>query len=248
MLRYMHADMRRFTRQKSRFIYILLILLFIVLMTFCAKNFKWGDSLFNTIFSFSLGAFPMLVGPTIFIALFSDDFRYKSTQQVIGHGLSRTKYVVSKFIECVLITVFYMLLIIGTYLIATKIFNVVYDQSELNNILSGALTNTLQTIGYIAMAMILVFAWQNITMGLWIYFALASGVVSTAITILLTMDMVPKFLSNLSKYLFTDMINAFVTALSEGHFNFIIIPAILGYIILPVIITCILFKNVELDF
>ena len=248
MGRYMLADMRRFTRQKSRFIYVTFILALIVLMGFLSKKFKWGDSVYNLVMSYAIAAFPIVIGPTIFIALFSDDFRYKSIQQVIGRGLSRTKYVIAKFIECILINVFYMILIFGAYFLATKAFGIVIDKEEMTMITTSCLQGVIMTVGYISIAMILVFAWQNITLGLWIFFALAAGIVSTAVTLIFTFDFLPKAMQKLSNYLFSSMVNGFITALIEGKFDIMIIPAVLIYLVLPVIISCALFKTVELDF
>lgn len=248
MLRYMRADMHRFTRQKTRMIYILFILLVIVLLGFCAKKFNWGDNIYNMVISYIIASYPIIIGTTIFIALFSDDFRYKTIQQIIGRGLSRSKYVIAKFLECILITVFYMLLVVGAYFLSIKVFGIAVTSEETMTIFTTALQSILQTVGYISITMILVFNWQNLTMGLWIFSALAAGLISTGVSMIFMFDFLPKEFSVVTKYLFSNMLDAFIKSMTKGQFNIIIIPAILIYIVLPVIITCNLFKSVELDF
>ena len=147
-----------------------------------------------------------------------------------------------------MLTIFYMLLVVGAYFLSVKVFGIAVTSEEMMTIFTTALQSILQTVGYISITMILVFNWQNLTMGLWIFSALAAGLISTGVTMIFMFDFLPKEFSVVTKYLFSNMLDAFIKAMTKGQFNIIIIQAILIYIVLPVIITCNLFKSVELDF
>ena len=136
------------------------------------------------------GMIPFLVGIPVFQAEFSDDFKSRTMQTAIGHGISRRRLVLCRFYEacaliveaCLIFTViaFIMGLIMGASI------------SGLALMTGKLFFDALLVVANISIAMVVLYATQNPTGGLVMYILLAAE----AFRLILTMaDMIP-FLKN----------------------------------------------------
>ena len=100
------ADIERILRKKSFWIVFILpciMALFYALISAGERGGSFYYAVLETDHFSPIGN--MMFGLSIFLGVYADEFRSKSMQAMIGRGISRTKIVLVKFIDSVLLTV-----------------------------------------------------------------------------------------------------------------------------------------------
>lgn len=112
--------------------------------------------------SSSMGMVRLILGIATYISVYADEFTSNSMQCLIGHGISRFKLLVAKFIDCVIIT--------GISFIAFGTFSTLLgivlgsgmNSLELSFLWSGMLISALKIISYSTISMIILYWTKNV--------------------------------------------------------------------------------------
>ncbi len=192
---------------------------------------------------------PLLIGISIFGAIFTDDFKSRSMQVAIGRGVSRPKMMLARFMEVII-------LIIEWHLLNSAVLAVcgLIDGAGGDNIwkaIGDVWGSALSILVFMSLAMLFVYGTQNPTTGLVFYIIFVVGALDMIFT---GIDMIP-FLADhnivLSKFFPSTAVKTFLGYLAEGDvfYSFTWGSGVLVcYIVLPIIISIQIFKKKELEF
>ena len=203
MKRIVFTDLRRAQKKKSFLICLSVIFLLMVIVTVFAiikpsdlasypdtKETSGKALMFLNNISIALAMAPFLVGIPVFQAVFSDDFKSRTMQTAIGHGISRRRLVLARFYEVIA-------LLIEAHLIFSVIAVIIAlvlgaTMGGIGIMIGKLWFDGLLILANIAIAMLILYMSQNPTGGLVMYILLAAD----AFRLLLAMaDMIP-FLKN----------------------------------------------------
>ena len=245
MNQYIKADFLRISHKKTHILSVIILALILpVVLSFCMVHYiKFsGEETLMLISSFS----QIFIGVSIFSAVFADDFRSKTLQVAIGRGLSRGQVILAKEWELLLLTLLYsVILVMGVAVTAGVLGSPI---PVTTNLAGNYFSNVLSCMGFYNLAMIPVYITQKSNLGEIAYVFLSVGIINSILTALLTFDVLPKFVTSLSKYLFTNCVSDFKHGLEAGHMLIQPLAGCLIWIIGALIITQIIFRKKELDF
>ena len=192
---------------------------------------------------------PLLIGIPIFSAIYTDDFKSRSMQIAIGRGVSRTKMMLARFLETLILVVEWHIIFSIIALICGLI-----DGGSTSQMLSciGSIWETsIKMIVYLSLSLLFVYGTLNPTAGLVFYIIFVVNVLDTIFAFI---DMIP-FLSEhgieISKFFPANACSNLTVAISQGNGLHIFtwgLGVVLGYIILPLVISIIIFNKKELEF
>ena len=190
------------------------------------------------------GAAGLFIGIPAYLAAIKDDFKSRTMQVAVGFGVPRSQMVICRFLEiCMLfVEIFVIQTILGSVL--GMAFG--YD---IGNITEGILEmwiGLIPVISHVAIALLVVYASMNHTLGLVIYIMLELGIINIIFSLT---EMIP-FLKD-SKIDFSQywvdgaVVKAMTQAPVQEALSLVIIFAV--YVAVPVAVAAILFKKKELD-
>ena len=247
MLNCLTADIRRVLKKKSYIILALVELLLIVGAAVVAFFFhKDGiDTAFSLAVGFALLPLIFLVGVPVFLAVFSDDFKSKAMQTSIGHGISRQEIVICRFLEVTIIIAqalfLYSAVIFGLSIWLDVSRHVFWEQMKI------LWENGLQLLCYSNIAMIVVFMEQKSTMGLVLFILLSTSVVSGILTLVSQFKIFAEHNIDFSVITVETLINkANDSSFAFAPLMWVALAA--GYIVLPIILSILIFRHKELEF
>lgn len=249
MKNYLSADLRRVLRKQS-FLYAAGA--FAVL--FAALVFiYWGPSFTAEMYlakitSF-LSFFPLGIGVFVFTSVYGDDFKCRSMQVAIGYGMPRSRIILAKLLES-------MLLVLGTaailgipVLCAPVILGLAPNPQQLMALGLTLAAEALRSIGYLALSAIPVFLSQDVIGGIVAYVLLSSKTIYIVLSMILGQEFLVNGIGDWTKALYTSQLYTVKAELIHG--NLCILPflaALLIYIILPTVIAVVGFRKKELEF
>ncbi len=183
----------------------------------------------------------LFIGIPVFLAVYSDDFKSRAMQTVIGFGVSRSKLIICRLLEVIIIVamcyailsleIFVLKLISGA---STKVFL---------SCIKELWSSEIMMVADCSICMIIVYVMQNATLALVTYILIESG----AIGVMLGLASMIPLLKNHNIQLGNFLPNYVVTKMMEGEaFAFFVV--ILGYIALPLYVTMKIFNSKELEF
>ena len=249
MTNYIKADVSRILRKNSFFTAVGLFLLLYIIMVFIYFNPSFTAEMYVAKLTSYLSYYPLIVGLLVFICVYVDDFKCKSMQTAIGYGFSRTRIIVAKLLES-------SLLLLGVGIIMALVVNIVpiligldIDSIQHLNLTLTMMVEVLRTIGYIAISAIAVFASQNATNGIIFYVLFSTKSVYIVLSMILGQDIIVNTIGDLTKYLYTQQLYTIKTAIIYQETSVVaFIVSIMVYVIVPTIISNIIFKKKELEF
>jgi len=248
MVKYMTADVRRITRKKTRAIYFAVVLALTFASGFIFKHFNVESDLVRGLLPSLLASITAtIIGLPLLNALFADDFKYKTFQQVVGRGVSRSHIVIAKFIEAIFLILLYNVLMFVAGYFSLKLNGYGLNASETEMFIQSTIKSAILTLGYVSLTMMVVYFCSNITFGIVVYMMLSLGVGETLISTLGLIDSVHQLVGDPGMYTFTRLLEDSFSSVVSGQFTFKIIPVV-AYIIVPIIISTFVFKSKELDF
>ena len=242
MLDFIKADVHRVTRKKSMIVMTALVLVIyaatLIIMLKVVNASAEGIDLVSTLLR---DAAVLLIGTPLFTAVFTDSFNSKSTQAVIGFGTSRRRLVVSRYCE-------YLVILALAFLAISLLSLVLFAVTGCISI-SGPLFKELWKGFLIAamcvnVAIIFVYGAQNPTLGLVVFICLVANVFDLLLTGLSFLPFFADHSIDLSLILPSNLL---YQAFQNGKPVFFLY-ALLGYIVLPLIISIKTFEKKELEF
>ena len=189
----------------------------------------------------------LILGISIYLSVYADEFSSNSMQCLIGRGVSRFRLLLAKFVDCVIITVttffiyFFFMMMLGLALAAG------INASELKYIGGLIMVWMLRSLGYATFSMIILYWTKNVGLA-----TIADAVLLFASeTLLSLLNNIPviKFW-HLNKYIFEGMLVNANASLQLGHASgwLWIIFAVVKISIFSIIVSFLLFRKKELDF
>ena len=240
------ADMVRIHKKTSMIVFMCVQMVLFIGLPFLGKMLmEYSEDAGGTIDVMSgAGMASFFIGIPAFLAVFKDDFKSRSMQTAIGWGISRSNLVICRFLEVVIVFVeIYLLQTIAGLIMAPVFGNTIsYALSA-----AGAMwIDLIPTISFIAIAMLVMYASLNTTLGLVIYIVLVMGIVDLIINLLNLIPFVSKMGIDFGRYWVS---GAVVHAQNESMMMEIMQLLLIAgvYIVVPVIAAIMLFRKKELE-
>ncbi len=241
------ADILRVQRKKGLIIMSIIIMLIIAIAGIVARTSgDKGPDRFFLILSATLGFNTLMLGIPVFNAVLGDDFKSKSMQTAIGHGLSRDKLILARLIEIIVIVIEAYIV----FLLGILIFGLIggVDMKTIGDTIQTNLDEILCIIGFSAVSMIFVYGTQNGVLGLVFYILLGASVFDIIISAISLLPFLRDTDFNLGDYVISGMATKVVQASSFGTGALWFLAFLVFWVALPTFIAMQIFKNKELDF
>lgn len=248
------TDIRRAQSKKSLIVcmsimIVVALLIAIVLRTTSLFSDAPGEAYENVISGFFSFFTPLLIGIPIFSAIYTDDFKSRSMQIAIGRGVSRPKMMLARFLETLILIVEWHVVFTIVALICALIDGA--NGAQIASCIGSIWSVSVKMIVFMSLSLLFVYGTQNPTTGLVFYIIFAANVLDLIFT---GIDMIP-FLSerniSVSQFFPGSACSNFISAIYEGdvlHSFTWGIGILIGYIILPLIISINIFNKKELEF
>ena len=239
MFNYLIADMGRVLRKKSyiiltSFVLALFAVTLIILLLKSPGNVGLASSFLETIAV-------LFIGISVFAAVFTDDFKSKAMQSIIGLGTSRRRLVVSRYCE-------YLMILAQAFLVISLLSLILFIATGQISVAATLFRELWKGYLFVALcvtvAMMFVYGSQNPTLGLVVFVILIANLLDF---ILAGISFIPFFADhniNLSLILPSNLL---YQAIDNGKPVFFVF-AIIGYIVLPLFISVKAFERKELEF
>ena len=241
------ADILRVQRKKAFLIMLGVILLILVSGALVIKLLKMDVGAFQGVCSVTAGFSSLFIGIPVFNAVLSDDFKSKSMQVAIGHGLTRNKVIFARFFEIGILVIEAFVLVSLAMLGIGLCVGV--GAGDMITCIGKCWINVLEIIVYSAISIVFVYSMQNGTFGLVMFILMASGVLSGMVALL---DLIPFFSKHnisIGEYLPSGMLMKIEnSALATGKRIGWLVVVLLCFVVLPLFLTMKIFQKKELDF
>ncbi|MBQ9872809.1 MAG: hypothetical protein IJM27_12895 [Eubacterium sp.] len=275
MRRLVFTDLFRAQKKKSYVIMMGLVAALIIIVAIIA--FVWPSKAaeesakaerFLTLHNIVATFIPFLVGIPVFQAVFTDDFKSRTMQTAIGRGISRSRLVLSRFLEACMLIVEAMAIFSVVTLIAALAVGTSVSGTFL--LLARLWVDASLIVAHLSVCMFFVYASQNTTLGLVFFILFSANVFGLLLKLVDSIPflndngieiskMVPTGVhTSMSNYLFgtkavldtTDLSKLLEPAI-EANFGKALVYGIVFigvYIILPVFLSQAVFRKKELEF
>jgi len=187
---------------------------------------------------------PAILGGYFFTAVFTDDLTAKNLITLVGYGMSRTKIVLTKLLLMLLFTLLSFALIVVSHLTAYAVFGFAASSGQMRMILGIAAQFVLMTIGFAAVAAVVVYGTQKPTFAVVTYFMLAFNVVTmllNAVANLLGFNLTNRFISGTTVRMMLGMA-------MPGNPLWAPSLEFLAYLAIATLAAIVIFRNREMEF
>ena len=241
------ADITRIFRKPTYRIAMLVCLVWSLIWAINAKKDVWNGFIYVKSQATALGIVGLIMGISIYLSVYADEFSSNSMQCLIGHGVSRFRLLLAKFIDCVIVTfasflAYYLFILIVGLVMGARI-----NATELRFISGMVMVWALKSLGYATFSMIVLYWSKNVAMATFtdVFLLFAASLLMG----LLNNIPIIKFY-HLQKYIFEGMLNNANTAIQLGQTQawFWIFFAIARICIFSIVVSFLLFRKKELDF
>ena len=163
MRRLIRADIRRILKKRSVIILFILMLLYLGLMVIGSFLAYDHDLLVAVKALMSRNRMPALVlGLVILFGVYADDFRSMSYSCVIGRGLTRSKLVLAKLLDTVILTAIFYGIITLVLTAGLKLAGCSFTPRLSRAFYMSILISVYKTVGYIALSSMVLYITNNI--------------------------------------------------------------------------------------
>ena len=256
----MKADLRRVFRKQIYWIIPAVILImklssialmlllhysadFIPVLSFLAKDKNTGITSFSTLLEMMQFALSII----IFIVLFADDFKSMTMIGMIGYGMSRKKLVITKFIDSVILSVIFYIIMIPLVFLLFAVFKEPLVGINAEFVLLKTFFAILKTIANITIAALVLYVTNNIPFGL--FSVLILQIIPIGLTLMTQTPLISNF--HIDRYYMDGMFNL---ALTDFFFDLVPEGILMTLLCIFIYIGCVLagtilyFDRKELDF
>ena len=235
----LRADLRRILKRVS--IYIWLFLIFVVFFLSALSKDYTADSIGMEQGVTSLLG-PILVSIPVFLGVYGRELQAGSMQCVIGRGMSRTKLILTKYLECVLMCLFFFFFIWLAFFLRNNVGDAGLTANQNKMLTIFVLFAFIKTCGYFAFT----------TFFFFIAWSVAPGIVALLVSAFLMpmlFTMLDGFLkTDFSEFYFNGMIDNVYASIAAGDIGYTLILAIVLYIGGALLLTALVFRKKEIEF
>lgn len=162
MRRLIRGDLKRILRKIS--IIIIFILIFLYVFVRVSLEYAVYSIPFLAVkeMMLSLNNVSLVLGLMIYTVIYSDDFKSMSYVTAIGRGISRTKIILAKLCDIVILTIVFYGIIAVTMSAFLKFMGCEFNHTLATAWCMSFVTSIYKTIGYIALASMILYITNNI--------------------------------------------------------------------------------------
>lgn len=241
------ADVTRIFRKPTYRIALLICLGLSLIWAIRTRVNVWNGYTFVTGQAGAMKIVGLILGISIYLSVYADEFSSNSMQCLIGHGISRFRLLLAKFIDCVIVTAasflscFFFILMLGLTLGAG------INASELKYLSGVIMVWMFRSLGYATFSMIVLYWTKNVVLA-----TIADAILLFAAgTLLSFLDSIPviKFL-HLNTYIFEGMLTSANSSIQLGQASgwLWILFAVVKICVFSIVVSFLLFRKKELDF
>ena len=235
----LRADLRRILKRVS--IYIWLFLIFVVFfLSALSKDYTADIIGMEQGVTSLLG--PIMVSIPVFLGVYGREIQAGSMQCVIGRGMSRTKLILTKYLECVLMCLFFFFFIWLAFFLRNNVGDAGLTANQNKMLTIFVLFAFIKTCGYFAFT----------TFFFFIAWSVAPGIVALLVSAFLMpmlFTMLDGFLkTDFREYYFNGMIDNAYASIAAGDIGYTLILAIVLYIGGALLLTALVFRKKEIEF
>lgn len=249
MLSFILADFYRILKKKSLYIFLSINAVLFAIIMFITNNQNLGLDEYLMGMHIITSLIPVIVGTFVFSIVYIDDLNAKSVQGAIGYGKSRTEIVIVKYLDAIILMAVFSLIMVGVlsgtpYLLGLKM------TSEAFQLISKLVVHQLLVVAvYFAIASIVVYYIQKAAGSITAFILLITSTINALLGLLFTQKFVVDLIGNITQYFPKAKLDAFGLWVNtnEGDLTNILLW-ILGYIVVSLTISIVVFKRKELEF
>lgn len=235
----LRADLRRILKRVS--IYVWLFLIFVIFfLSALSKDYTADIVGMEQGVTSLLG--PIMVSIPVFLGVYGREIQAGSMQCVIGRGMSRTKLILTKYLECVLMCLFYFFFIWLAFFLRNNVGDAGLTANQNKMLTIFVLFAFIKTCGYFAFT----------TFFFFIAWSVAPGIVALLVSAFLMpmlFTMLDGFLkTDFSEFYFNGMIDNAYASIAAGDIGYTLILAIVLYIGGALLLTALVFRKKEIEF
>ena len=235
----LRADLRRILKRVS--IYVWLFLIFVIFfLSALSKDYTADIIGMEQGVTSLLG--PIMVSIPVFLGVYGRELQAGSMQCVIGRGMSRTKLILTKYLECVLMCLFYFFFIWLAFFLRNNVGDAGLTANQNKMLTIFVLFAFIKTCGYFAFT----------TFFFFIAWSVAPGIVALLVSAFLMpmlFTMLDGFLkTDFSEFYFNGMIDNAYASIAAGDIGYTLILAIVLYIGGALLLTALVFRKKEIEF
>ena len=235
----LRADLRRILKRVS--IYVWLFLIFVIFfLSALSKDYTADIVGMEQGVTSLLG--PILVSIPVFLGVYGREIQAGSMQCVIGRGMSRTKLILTKYLECVLMCLFFFFFIWLAFFLRNNVGDAGLTANQNKMLTIFVLFAFIKTCGYFAFT----------TFFFFIAWSVAPGIVALLVSAFLMpmlFTMLDGFLkTDFSEFYFNGMIDNAYASIAAGDIGYTLILAIVLYIGGALLLTALVFRKKEIEF
>ena len=235
----LRADLRRILKRVS--IYVWLFLIFVVFFL-SALSMEYTADIINMEQGVTSLLGPILVSIPVFLGVYGREIQAGSMQCVIGRGMSRTKLILTKYLECVLMCLFFFFFIWLAFFLRNNVGDAGLTANQNKMLTIFVLFAFIKTCGYFAFT----------TFFFFIAWSVAPGIVALLVSAFLMpmlFTMLDGFLkTDFSEFYFNGMIDNAYASIAAGDIGYTLILAIVLYIGGALLLTALVFRKKEIEF
>ncbi len=241
------ADIIRIFRKPTYRIVQLVCLIMSLIWGIRARMNVWNGYTFVTGQAGALKIAGLILGISIYLSVYADEFSSNSMQCLIGHGVSRFRLLLAKFIDCVIVTFTSFFIYLFFIMMLNLALGAGINAAEPKYICGLIIVWTLKTLGYATFSMIVLYWTKNVGIA-----TIVDAVFMFAgETMLGFFNYIPvvKFY-HLNQYVFEGILVKANTSLQLGQSGawFWIFFAIIRICVFSIVVSFLLFRNKEQDF
>lgn len=235
----LRADLRRILKRVS--IYVWLFLIFVIFfLSALSKDYTADIVGMEQGVTSLLG--PIMVSIPVFLGVYGREIQAGSMQCVIGRGMSRTKLILTKYLECVLMCLFFFFFIWLAFFLRNNVGDAGLTANQNKMLTIFVLFAFIKTCGYFAIT----------TFFFFIAWSVAPGIVALLVSAFLMpmlFTMLDGFLkTDFSEFYFNGMIDNAYASIAAGDIGYTLILAIVLYIGGALLLTALVFRKKEIEF
>ena len=235
----LRADLRRILKRVS--IYVWLFLIFVIFfLSALSKDYTADIIGMEQGVTSLLG--PILVSIPVFLGVYGREIQAGSMQCVSGRGMSRTKLILTKYLECVLMCLFFFFFIWLAFFLRNNVGDAGLTANQNKMLTIFVLFAFIKTCGYFAFT----------TFFFFIAWSVAPGIVALLVSAFLMpmlFTMLDGFLkTDFSEFYFNGMIDNAYASIAAGDIGYTLILAIVLYIGGALLLTALVFRKKEIEF
>ncbi|SCY28266.1 hypothetical protein SAMN02910292_01313 [Lachnospiraceae bacterium XBB2008] len=241
------ADVTRIFRKPTYRVALLVCLGLSLIWAIRTRVNVWNGYTFVTGQAGVLKISGLILGISIYLSVYADEFSSNSMQCLIGHGISRFRLLFAKFIDCVIVTVASFLIYYFFTMMLGLALGAGINSSELRYISGLILVWMFRSLGYATFSMIVLYWTKNVILAT----VTDAILLFSAATLLSFLNSIPvlKFY-HLDTYIFDGMLTSANSAILLGQpYGWLwILFAVAKICIFSIVVSFLLFRKKELDF